>query len=103
MWVTPPTIAAPRAPPISPSLAWYTLKIPAERIGISLPPRRGPGGDLRRQRTGAHTAMTKKLPRLRKAKVERNTTETQILARLTLEGKGRYQVSTGIRFFDHML
>jgi imidazoleglycerol-phosphate dehydratase len=34
---------------------------------------------------------------------ERNTTETQIAIRLTIEGQGRYSVSTGIRFFDHML
>ena len=42
--------------------------------------------------------MTIKRTHLRTAKVERNTTETQIQARLTLEGKGRYKVSTGIRF-----
>src|SRR6266850_1633973 len=47
--------------------------------------------------------ITRKPPRLRTASVERNTTETQIQARLTLEGKGRYQVRTGIRFLDHML
>ena len=35
--------------------------------------------------------------------MERNTTETQIALKLTIEGKGRYKVSTGIRFFDHML
>lgn len=35
--------------------------------------------------------------------VERNTAETQIAVKLTLEGQGRYKVSTGIRFFDHML
>lgn len=46
---------------------------------------------------------SEKRPRLRTAKVERNTTETQIQARLTLEGKGRYQVRTGVRFLDHML
>ena len=40
---------------------------------------------------------------MRTAAVERNTKETQIRARLRLEGKGRYTVSTGIRFFDHML
>ena len=43
--------------------------------------------------------MTKR----RVAKVERNTTETQIRARLALEGKGRYNVQTVIRFLDHML
>lgn len=40
---------------------------------------------------------------MRKASVERITKETQIRAKLTIEGKGRYQVSTGIRFLDHML
>ena len=40
---------------------------------------------------------------MRRATIERNTTETQISLTLTLDGKGRYQVSTGIRFFDHML
>lgn len=40
---------------------------------------------------------------MRRAIIERNTTETQISLRLTLEGRGRYQVRTGIRFLDHML
>ena len=35
--------------------------------------------------------------------IDRQTTETQIALKLTLEGRGRYQVSTGIRFLDHML
>lgn len=35
--------------------------------------------------------------------IERKTAETQIRLKLTLEGAGRYKVSTGIRFFDHML
>jgi imidazoleglycerol-phosphate dehydratase len=35
--------------------------------------------------------------------VERNTAETQIAVKLTIEGGGKYKVSTGIRFFDHML
>jgi len=35
--------------------------------------------------------------------VERNTTETKISLRLNIDGKGSYVVSTGIRFFDHML
>src|SRR6185436_4588810 len=33
----------------------------------------------------------------------RITTETQIALTLTIECKGRYEVRTGIRFFDHML
>ena len=47
--------------------------------------------------------MKKKPVRPRTARVERNTTETKIRARLTLEGKGKYKVQTGIRFLDHML
>jgi imidazoleglycerol-phosphate dehydratase len=35
--------------------------------------------------------------------VERNTTETKISLRLNVDGQGTYVVSTGIRFFDHML
>ena len=35
--------------------------------------------------------------------VERKTTETQIALTLTIDGQGAYSVSTGIRFFDHML
>ncbi len=40
---------------------------------------------------------------MRKARIRRTTKETDIRAVLLIEGKGRYQVSTGIRFFDHML
>lgn len=39
----------------------------------------------------------------RSAAIDRKTAETQIALRLTIEGKGRYRISTGIRFFDHML
>ena len=40
---------------------------------------------------------------MRKARIERKTKETDIRLALTVDGKGRYNVSTGIRFFDHML
>ena len=40
---------------------------------------------------------------MRRAVVDRRTRETQIRVRLGIEGKGRYDVSTGIRFLDHML
>ncbi len=39
----------------------------------------------------------------RTAIVERNTTETRISIKLAIEGSGQYKISTGIRFFDHML
>ncbi len=39
----------------------------------------------------------------RTASLDRKTTETDIRIRLKIEGEGRYNVSTGIRFFDHML
>jgi imidazoleglycerol-phosphate dehydratase len=39
----------------------------------------------------------------RTAEFARNTTETRIAIRLVIEGEGKYEVSTGIRFFDHML
>ena len=40
---------------------------------------------------------------MRRAIIKRSTQETQIQVALAIEGRGRYQVSTGIRFFDHML
>jgi len=40
---------------------------------------------------------------MRKASVIRDTKETQVRAQLRIEGKGKYNIATGIRFFDHML
>jgi len=40
---------------------------------------------------------------MRRAVIDRRTTETQISLALTLEGKGQYRIATGIRFLDHML
>ncbi len=39
----------------------------------------------------------------RTGEIHRHTTETKIDLRLNLDGQGTYQISTGIRFFDHML
>jgi imidazoleglycerol-phosphate dehydratase len=39
----------------------------------------------------------------RSAAIERNTKETRISGALKIEGRGRYEIATGIRFFDHML
>ena len=40
---------------------------------------------------------------MRQARIERKTKETQIAASVNLDGTGRYDVSTGIGFLDHML
>jgi len=40
---------------------------------------------------------------VRRATIMRKTRETRITLRLALDGKGRYDVATGIRFLDHML
>jgi len=40
---------------------------------------------------------------VRRASITRNTKETQISGRLDIDGTGTYEISTGIRFFDHML
>src|SRR6185369_17249843 len=57
----------------------------------------------RRRRT--HAALHRRDGRglVRSAMIDRRTSETQIALSLTLEGNGRYQVRTGIRFLDHML
>jgi imidazoleglycerol-phosphate dehydratase len=39
----------------------------------------------------------------RKAQIDRNTTETKIRLNLNLDGKGEYDIETGVPFFDHML
>ncbi len=40
---------------------------------------------------------------MREARVERQTKETQITAKIDLDGTGRYDVTTGIGFLDHMI
>lgn len=40
---------------------------------------------------------------MRKARLHRVTNETDIRLALTIEGHGRYEIATGIRFLDHML
>jgi len=45
------------------------------------------------------------LPRMktRSSNIKRDTTETRIQAKLTLDGQGCYTIDTGIPFFNHML
>ncbi len=64
--------------------------------------------DLASSHAKATSAGVEEAPALpvaptRQVAFERDTTETKISLRLTIEGGGRYTISTGIRFFDHML
>lgn len=43
------------------------------------------------------------LEAMRKASIERKTTETEIAVTVDLDGKGAYDVKTGVGFLDHML
>ena len=56
-----------------------------------------------RQAESGRSSTTEAATDPRQATITRETTETQIAMRLSLDGSGRYTVSTGIRFFDHML
>jgi imidazoleglycerol-phosphate dehydratase len=47
--------------------------------------------------------MSENITSGRRADVTRNTTETRIAVSLNLDGTGKYSVSTGIGFLDHML
>jgi imidazoleglycerol-phosphate dehydratase len=40
---------------------------------------------------------------VRRALIDRRTTETAITLSIALDGRGRYQIASGIRFLDHML
>jgi imidazoleglycerol-phosphate dehydratase len=40
---------------------------------------------------------------MRRASIARKTKETQIALKLNLDGRGKARITTGVRFFDHML
>ena len=40
---------------------------------------------------------------MRKSKINRKTSETSISVEINLDGKGKFKISTGIGFLDHML
>jgi imidazoleglycerol-phosphate dehydratase/histidinol-phosphatase len=40
---------------------------------------------------------------IRTSKVERNTAETKIRVELNIDGTGKFDISTGLGFFDHMI
>jgi imidazoleglycerol-phosphate dehydratase len=47
--------------------------------------------------------MSSARSRVRSATFNRETTETHVRGRLVIDGRGQYDVRTGIRFLDHML
>ena len=49
------------------------------------------------------TTATRPRAKTRSTRFDRRTAETDIRGSITIDGQGRYDVSTGIRFFDHML
>src|SRR5207248_10706590 len=72
-----------------------------------LPSRSGPAGRRLghpyRYHLPARGPGFMKPSRMRSASIQRDTRETRIRGTLRIEGRGRYEVSTGIRFLDHML
>jgi len=57
----------------------------------------------RLKRLPSATAKRASLKSSRSARIERKTNETDIRLLLKIDGHGAYKVTTGIRFFDHML
>src|SRR2546429_2539082 len=57
----------------------------------------------RRWKASARTRMRSRCDLNRKGRVTRKSRETQLSARVDLEGRGRAEVSTGLAFVDHML
>src|SRR5438132_2881429 len=62
-----------------------------------------PRSGWRRWRAWAPTPMPSRSGLNRKGRVTRKSRETQLSARVDLEGRGRAEVSTGLAFVDHML
>ena len=62
-----------------------------------------PDNDLRNSCISAKNSAFLYKKVARKAFLNRNTRETQISCSVNLDGKGKYHVSTGIKFLDHMV
>jgi len=68
---------------------------------IYLGTEKGSGADLETQNWAEIYRYLKQQPR--RAKVVRNTKETQISVEVNLDGSGKSNIHTGLGFFDHML
>src|SRR5258708_32187414 len=60
-------------------------------------PAHSGGGEMTKRKAPSKVAAS------RRARIERNTRETQLKCRLALDGKGDSHVDTGLPFLDHML
>ena len=114
---TPPASPLIQAPTLDPAPKRARPKPPAaptraaaEPSGLlSGAPSKNPSKPQSKTPSNTQTESAASLPAIpateppRTARMDRNTTETKIQLALTVEGTGVYQVSTGIRFFDHML
>ncbi len=71
----------------------------------TLPPRhrRHAGRERRADRGAEDDSLDAIMPTPRTARVDRNTTETQITVEVNLDGSGRAELATGVPFLDHML
>ena len=69
----------------------------------------GTGSEMKRfvkviqKEIGPHFSQGTKLAMPRTATIHRKTNETEVRLKLNLDGRGKARISTGIRFFDHML
>src|SRR6185503_3366308 len=75
----------------------------AEPLELRARMRRLPAHGHRRRRAHAPCDCGDGRDPVRRAVIDRRTTETEIELAIGLEGKGTYRVRTGIRFLDHML
>jgi len=65
--------------------------------------RKRPAARRAPKKTATSLARATAVTGAREAAFDRRTTETHIAGRFVVDGGGRYRVTTGIRFLDHML
>jgi imidazoleglycerol-phosphate dehydratase/histidinol-phosphatase len=75
----------------------------ADEISKSTPPLGGVGGIIALETTAWESVYEFLKLRQRAIQYQRDTAETKISIELNLDGSGRYEVNTGLNFFNHML